>query len=553
MKNIYRVSRPAWTEADTLEKKGTFIVAVAIVIVGLVGESIYTHLLALPINPLVDRGISILIDVVATTVGCRLLIRWYKRQRVRCYPSTYLYCFYLPEDVSPNNKSLKVGYCTITADAFTGQIIVTGASYDWDNGTLDPNSQTPFESTRVIASQEGDNSTCEIDYHINEIDPLNPTRTYQHGQLRFQLNSCASLNGQTDQYAGYWQKFQEKGESEGIIHSKGYAEWYGRGIFSEKHLRSLLMEKGDLLFGSLDSMLRAKTQPSLWRALVPKPIYNSWGLHIPTPQDIILSEHLATHIDVVLRAMMDAYGFLPSDIARFVSYAKKMARTYRDDTLAFERTLKRGLVGLLPAGKEDEALATRANIIYQEIAQFCTGDSLLDIGCGNGRISNLARAKFQRILLLDVVTYVSSALGLPFSKYKETDPLPIAEKYDTVLLLTVLHHSTKPESLLQLAWEATNKRLIIIESVVGVTRVHKNVQYDLANSPLNVQVAHAAFVDWFYNRVLHNDVPVPYNFTTPEIWQTVFMNNNMSCKQTIYLGQDIAIGPEYHIMFVLDK
>jgi len=125
--------------------------------------------------------------------------------------------------------------------------------------------------------------------------------------------------------------------------------------------------------------------------------------------------------------------------------------------------------------------------------------------------------------------------------------------FDTVLLLTVLHHSENPVELLKSAWDVTKKKLIIIESVVGVHKEEPQAKYELLNSSDEDQVAFAAFVDWFYNRVLHNDVPVPYNFTTPEQWRSIFSENNMRLAQTIHLGQDIEMGPEYHILFVLEK
>jgi hypothetical protein len=106
---------------------------------------------------------------------------------------------------------------------------------------------------------------------------------------------------------------------------------------------------------------------------------------------------------------------------------------------------------------------------------------------------------------------------------------------------------------LKMAWAATRKRLIIIESVVGVHKAEPPVRYDLANASDENQIAYAAFVDWFYNRVLHDDVPVPYNFTTPERWQSTFLQHGMHLAHTIYLGQDIDIGPEYHVLFVLEK
>jgi hypothetical protein len=76
-----------------------------------------------------------------------------------------------------------------------------------------------------------------------------------------------------------------------------------------------------------------------------------------------------------------------------------------------------------------------------------------------------------------------------------------------------------------LASEATKQRLIIIESVVGVHTEKPNVKYDLLNLSDENQIAYAAFIDWFYNRVLHDDVPAPYNFTTIANWQSTFQQS----------------------------
>lgn len=198
---------------------------------------------------------------------------------------------------------------------------------------------------------------------------------------------------------------------------------------------------------------------------------------------------------------------------------------------------------MLEPHKEDEALNRRAKIIYDEIQKYCEGESLLDIGCSNGHISNLLKPRFNRIQLLDVVQYLPRGLQLPFIKYEEGLPLSINESYDVVLLLTVLHHATKPDELLKMAWGATKRRLLIIESVVGVSHVEPPVRFALAGLSEQVQIGYAAFVDWFYNRVLNENVPVPYNFARPEHWETLFAKYKMNCVKTVHLGQDIDIGP----------
>jgi SAM-dependent methyltransferase len=254
-----------------------------------------------------------------------------------------------------------------------------------------------------------------------------------------------------------------------------------------------------------------------------------------------------------LSNVLALFGLERDAIDAFKHLAHDAAGVKEDDTLAYERILKRSLIGQTVFQRKDEALNQRAKIIYEEIKPFLDGDSLLDIGCGNGLISNLAKDHFKQIQLLDVVKYLPRGLGLPFVPYTEGQLLPIRHVFDTVLLLTVLHHANNPDELLRSAWGATRKKLIIIESVVGIRLAEPPVKYDLVNSPLESQIAYATFVDWFYNRVLHDDVPVPYNFTTPETWERLFLRYKMRCVQTVHLGQDIDIGPEYHILFVLEK
>jgi SAM-dependent methyltransferase len=281
---------------------------------------------------------------------------------------------------------------------------------------------------------------------------------------------------------------------------------------------------------------------------------NIWGSQIPSPKSVILDHELYPHISGLLDKVLGLIGLGGTAIEQFKKLAIEKAVLDKDGPLeAYEHELKAGLAGQIDPHKMDEALAERAHIIYQQIKPVLIGDSLLDIGCGNGLIANLAKGLFKQVQLLDVVPYVSKTIDLPFVLYTEGSPLPIDHLYDTVLLLVVLHHSNDPVKLLNFAWAATKKRLVIIESVVGVHESKPSVRYELTNSSLEHQIAYAGFVDWFYNRVLHDDVPVPYNFTAPEKWLEVFAQYNMRLTQTVYLGQDIDIGPEYHILFVLEK
>jgi SAM-dependent methyltransferase len=555
MKNIYRVTRPAWALMENWEAAMILGAGLALGVFGAAGFLLhvkYEHSGFL--TGLIDTGWPIL-ELLVSTFGCFGIVLYYRRQRVGCYPSTFIYGFYLPEASNLGGKSQVVGYCHVTPELEDGEITVAGASFFWDNGELDASSRVGFTSTHVRGTKEGKEATCHIRFNINRED--SSKRLYRHGLLRFRLvdrNRYALSEGR-DLYAGYLQSTRRDAEIPDIeVRSMGIAEWNSAGDFTEDEAEVALRKRSPLLFATLDAMIRHRPLPSLWQDKddqMNSTKTNYWGQPIPTPQSVMLNEGLRPQIDAFLAKVLGLNGLRKEAISAFTRHARAAAT----DTIliSYEKDLKDTLGNLIVTCKRDEALNDRANVICKQITPFLDGQSLLDVGCGNGMIAHLLRHRFTRLQLLDVVQYVPIGYDLPFVPYIEGQPLPITESFDTVLLLTVLHHSIDPIELLKLAWAATNKRLIIIESVVGVHEEADSAKYELLKSSDDDQVAFATFVDWFYNRVLHHGVPVPYNFTTPERWQSIFLENRMPLVQTKHLGQDIDIGPEYHILFVLEK
>jgi SAM-dependent methyltransferase len=437
-----------------------------------------------------------------------------------------------------------------------GEIGANGASFDWENGQLVHESKVGFESIHVGSTEneeppEGTTTTSHILYHLNEVDLHK--RRYTQGLLQFKFkkgwNAVIEIGG-TDVYAGYLQSTDKSNES---VHSLGYAERLCRGIMKESDIKNRLEENGSGLFAKLDQLLRTETSHIKKNMNTMSALHaNFWGHQIPSPQSVILSPRLRPHIDRLLGKVLALIGMDAEASEKFTRLAAESAKKEKN-ILAYERRLKDALAGQTKGDNMDAAMIHRAKVVYKEIEPYLCGESLLDIGCGNGLISNLAKDRFKRIQLLDVVNYLDPTVKLQFTLYTEGHKLPVHGLFDTVLVLTVLHHSNKPVELLKMAWAVTKRRLIIIESVVGVHQAAQAPNYELVDSTEEDQIAYAAFVDWFYNRVLHDDVPVPYNFTTPKIWQKTFMDHNMPLAQTILFGQDIDIGPEFHVLFVLEK
>ena len=550
MKNVFRALRPAWSQMDRAELRVILITSVLVAATSGVEELVVR---ANKDYELITRVVWAVAEIVIVTLGCVAIIRYYKNKQIGCYPTTFLYCFVLPEASNPDGERQVVGYCSVEPDIEQGELEVRGASFFWENDELNADSRVRFASTDVTGSKEDKETTCHVRFRINEAD--SSKRFYKHGLLQFRLDKTSGLSltrdgRAADQYAGLLEA-PDVG-----VRFRGYAEWLGKGSQSEHDVLAELKARGGGLVDSFQALLKASPQPTLWDGMVGEcMLTNVWGHQIPTPQSVVLNEPLRPYIDRVLSKMLSLAGLDDAAIAQFKDRARKKAILDRYDTrVAYERHLKAGLIGMISQAKLNTALTKRAELVRQQITPFLAGDSLLDIGCGNGMISYLVRDHFSRVQLLDVVDYLPKQLKLPFDLYKEGERLPLAgQKFDTVLLLTVLHHSNNPAELLKLAWDATAKNLIIIESVIGVHDDEPGVTYELASAPEELQIGFAAFIDWFYNRVLHDDVPVPYNFTSPERWNSVFMQHGMHLIHTRRLGQDIDIGPEYHVLFVLQK
>jgi SAM-dependent methyltransferase len=534
-----------------LEKKETAVIFVATICLGFYagwGERLAAHVFSFIDPPTIQR-VWPFVDAIVVTAVCLGCLALYRRWKVRCYPATFLYAFNLPEASNPSGKSQVVGYCHVLRNLQSGEITGEGASFFWENGLATERTRTRFTAKIIYGTRVGDRVICNVPFQIHEHD--RQKRNYTHGSLEFEPTHAFG-----NEYAGYLEGYLRQPETELgmqyiVLRGKGYAEWFSRGNAEEADILTTLNGNGDLLFTKL-RRLYTKPHPKLWSEKDRPTKVNCWGITVPSPQEALLDPRIQPFIQEYLHNVLRAFGLRTEAIVRFQETAVQCA-DQEDIVTAYESELKKALTNQTNEGSEGRALNHRASIIYNEIRGFFVGASLLDIGCGNGLVSFLAKNHFREHLLVDVVDYKPPTVDLPFRLYKEGYSLLVDKAFDTVFLLTVLHHSTNPLQLLENAWRVTGRRLIVIESVIGIKVVPQGIKYNLSDADDRAQVAYAAFVDWFYNRVLHDGVPVPYNFTSVEEWERTFRENDMPLLQTIHLGQDIDIGPEYHVLFVLEK
>ena len=216
------------------------------------------------------------------------------------------------------------------------------------------------------------------------------------------------------------------------------------------------------------------------------------------------------------------------------------------------------------------SLQERANRIYHQITPYVQGPSVLDLGCGDGRVGEwLAQRDGLDVVLADIYQHAHiDETGLRFVRVHSNGTVPDTRQYDTTLLLTVLHHSDDPLETLEQAKQRTKPggKIIVIESVFGIDKVvqepngdayaQENARRFKALSPEEQRQANI-FFDHFYNRVIHfspdpaKKVNVPFNFNTPEGWKAIFEEHGFQQERLVYLGFDQPVVPEYHTLHVL--
>src|SRR5271170_5251617 len=168
MKNMYRVTRPAWAVMEHWEGAMIFGSGLALGLFGLAGFLLHVHFERT--HPeVVGDFITMwsVLELFVSTFGCYLIVRYYRRQRVGCYPSTFIYGFYLPEASNLGGKSQVVGYFHVQPELDDGEITAAGASFFWDNGEIDTSSRVGFTSTHVRGTKEGKETTCHIRFNID--------------------------------------------------------------------------------------------------------------------------------------------------------------------------------------------------------------------------------------------------------------------------------------------------------------------------------------------------------------------------------------------------
>ena len=294
---------------------------------------------------------------------------------------------------------------------------------------------------------------------------------------------------------------------------------------------------------------------------------NFFGKRVFSPKGVLKNRVVVKAVRDILSSVLVEGGLPKSQARKLASSLVEAAKSSRS-TAAYERSA-RGLVEgsgfhLLLTGK----LAERAGIIFSQIKSHVLAGSVLDLGCGDGQVGKRLAAQGNTVSLADVYRHPEiSRTDLPFKTIGSRRRLPFRSgSFDTVLLATVLHHSDDPVHLINEARRVVKLggRVLVTESVYGVDgkgipKANRGRTAPFLQLTRENQRLANIFFDHLYNRVFHysekdsGKVNVPFNFNTPDGWNSLFQANGLEHLQTVHFGADYPVVPEYHTLHVLMK
>jgi len=292
---------------------------------------------------------------------------------------------------------------------------------------------------------------------------------------------------------------------------------------------------------------------------------NAFGQDIPTLRTILADSSIEAVVREMFNFTLRHVGGDVEQTTKIVEQTLHLARTsgslaaYERDTYQF--LTREGITQAFP-----RSLAQRTKLIGEQIKPYLLESSVMDIGCGDGKVGEeLARQGYQ-VTLADVFQHQHiSETRLPFSLTTQAGVLPFEDwQFDNALLIYVCHHSDDPIKTIQEARRVTRVggRIIAMESVYGVPPdqlippQRETAQRFLGLSPEQQRLTNI-FFDHFWNRVfMYSEDPtgkinVPFNFNTPEGWKKLFAEQGLQEIRRLYLGIDQPTVPEYHTLHVL--
>lgn len=170
-----------------------------------------------------------------------------------------------------------------------------------------------------------------------------------------------------------------------------------------------------------------------------------------------------------------------------------------------------------------------------------TGASVLDVGCGDGRVASLIQQKDPTVRAHGLDIHSSTSCQIEYMLFNGKT-FPVGDSsVDVCMFVDVLHHTLNISSLLMEA-RRVSRRYVLIKDHVCEGALDRAV---------------LSMMDWWGNRPLDNNLP--YNFKGRDAWAKIFSACSFRTARWI---EDVpvysplfswAFGRNMHCIVLLEK
>lgn len=169
-------------------------------------------------------------------------------------------------------------------------------------------------------------------------------------------------------------------------------------------------------------------------------------------------------------------------------------------------------------------------------AYFKNQETVLDFGCGDLTLSKMLKKNYPKLKItgVDVANFPNKPKNIKFVEY-DGKKLPFKNNsFDTVIAFYVFHHCDDAIASFRECARVAKKRVLFVESVY--------------RSP--IEIPFMKVMDWFYNIVKPEKVPLSYQFLTYDKWVSVFKRDRMKIERyekikQVFLPTFLPIGISY--------
>lgn len=167
---------------------------------------------------------------------------------------------------------------------------------------------------------------------------------------------------------------------------------------------------------------------------------------------------------------------------------------------------------------------------------FRKSENVLDFGCGDLSLSKSLKALVPSLEItgVDVVNFKNNQENIKSVQY-DGNKLPFMDdSFDTVISFYVFHHCDDARASFKECMRVAKKRVIFVESVFR----HR------------IEIPFMKIMDWIYNKVKSEPVPLSYQFYSYSDWVKIFKKNKLTLKSSkkikqIFLPTIFPIGISY--------